>query len=57
MPNDQILKHLAKINKEMNEKYNSYNHLEKLQCIEEEEILNLEKKFDPFPLIKVIIIQ
>ena len=52
MPNDQILKHLAKINKEMNEKYNSYNHLEKLQCIEEEEILNLEKKFDPFSIDK-----
>ena len=52
MPNDQILKHLAKVNKEMNEKYNSFNHLDKLQCIEEEEILNLEKKFDPFSIDK-----
>ena len=52
MPNDQILKHLAKINKEMNEKYNSFNHLDKLQCIEEEEILKLEKKFDPFSIDK-----
>jgi hypothetical protein len=52
MPNDQILKHLTKINKEMNEKYNSFNHLDKLQCIEEEEILKLEKKFDPFSIDK-----
>ena len=52
MPNDQILKHLAKINKEMNDKYNSFNHLDKLQCIEEEEILKLEKKFDPFSIDK-----
>ena len=52
MPNDQILKQLIKINSEMNEKYNSFNHLDKMQCIEDEEILNIEKKFDPFSIDK-----
>ena len=36
----------------MNEKYNTYDHLDKLKCIEDEEILNLEKKFDPFSIDK-----
>ena len=39
-----------KINIEMNSKYNSYDHLDKFQCIENENILNIEKKFDPFSL-------
>ena len=39
-----------KINIEMNSKYNSYDHLDKFQCIENEKILNIEKKFDPFSL-------
>ena len=50
MSNDQILKELVKINTEMNEKYNSYDHLDKFKCLENEELLNLEKKFDPFSL-------
>ena len=50
MSNDQILKELLKINTEMNEKYNSYDHLDKFKCLENEELLNLEKKFDPFSL-------
>jgi len=41
-----------KINSEMNSKYNTYDHLDKLQCIEDENILNLEKKFDPFSIDK-----
>ena len=32
----------------MNSKYNSINHLDKLKCVENEEILNLEKKFENF---------
>ena len=41
-----------KLNEEMNSKYNTYDHLDKLKCIEEEEILNIEKKFDPFSIDK-----
>ena len=41
-----------KINSEMNLKYNTYDHLDKMQCIEDENILNLEKKFDPFLIDK-----
>ena len=52
MPNDQILKELVKINTEMNSKYNSYDHLDKMQCMESEEMLNLEKKFDIFSIDK-----
>ena len=52
MPNDQILKELVKINTEMNSKYNTYNHLDKMQCMENEEMLNLEKKFDLFSIDK-----
>ena len=52
MPNDQIIKELVKINTEMNSKYNTYNHLDKMQCIDSEEMLNLEKKFDIFSIDK-----
>jgi len=41
-----------KLNEEMNSKYNTYDHLDKLKCIEEEEILNIEKKLDPFSIDK-----
>ena len=37
-----------KVNEEMNSKYNTYDHLDKFKCNEDEEILNLEKKFDSF---------
>ena len=37
-----------KINEEMNSKYNTYDHLDKFKCNEDEKILNLEKKFDSF---------
>ncbi len=50
MPNNQIIKEIAKINVEMNSKYNSYDHLDKFKCQENEELLNLEKKFDPFSI-------
>ena len=52
MPNEQILKELVKINTEMNSKYNTYDHLDKFQCMESEEMLNLEKKFDIFSIDK-----
>ena len=47
-PNDKIMKDLLKINSEMNSKYNTYDNLDRLKCIEDEEILALDKKFDPF---------
>ena len=34
----------------MNTKYNSFDHLDKLKCIEKEDILNLEKKFETFSI-------
>ena len=49
-PNDHILKEIMKINSEMNLKYNTYDHLDKLQCIEDENILNIEKKLDQFSI-------
>ena len=36
----------------MNSKYNTFDHLDKLKCIENEEILNLEKKIDSFSIDK-----
>ena len=32
----------------MNSKYNTYDHLDKMKCIENEEIINIEKKFENF---------
>ena len=49
-PNDKIMKDLLKINSEMNSKYNTYDNLDRLKCIEDEEILSLDKKFDPFSI-------
>ena len=49
-PNDKIMKDLLKINSEMNSKYNTYDNLDRLKCIEDEEILALDKKFDPFSI-------
>ena len=34
----------------MNSKYNTYDHLDKLKCIENEKIINLEKKFEKFSI-------
>ena len=39
-----------KVNTEMNTKYNSYDHLDKLKCVENDEILNIEKKFESFSI-------
>ena len=50
MPNNQIIKEIAKINVEMNSKYNSYDHLDKLKCIANEEFINMEKKLDKFSI-------
>ena len=44
------MKEILKVNTEMNSKYNSYDHLDKLKCIDDEDILALEKKFDPFSI-------
>ena len=32
----------------MNSKYNSYDHLDKLKCVEDEKIIEIEKKFEQF---------
>ena len=34
----------------MNTKYNSYDHLDKLKCVENDEIINIEKKFEEFTI-------
>ena len=40
-----------KINQDMiNDNYISYNNLDKFKCDENPELLNLEKKLDPFSL-------
>ena len=39
-----------KVNSEMNTKYNSYDHLDKLKCVENDEIINIEKKFEAFSI-------
>lgn len=39
-----------KVNTEMNIKYNSYDHLDKLKCVENDEVLNIEKKFEAFTI-------
>ena len=37
-----------KLNSEMNAKYNTINHLDKLICVENEDIIKIEKKFEAF---------
>ena len=32
----------------MNSKYNTFDHLDKLKCVENEDIINIEKKFEFF---------
>ena len=39
-----------KLNTDMNTKYNSYDHLDKLKCVENDEIINIEKKFEEFSI-------
>ena len=34
----------------MNSKYNTFNHLDKLKCVENEEILKIEEKFEKFSI-------
>ena len=34
----------------MNSKYNTFDHLDKLKCIENEDIINIEKKFELFSI-------
>ena len=34
----------------MNSKYNTYDHLDKLKCIENEEIIKIDKKFENFSI-------
>ena len=48
--NDKILKDLVNLFKEMNSKYNSYDNFDKIKCIEDPKILDLEKKFDSFSI-------
>lgn len=44
-----------KVNEEMNSKYNTYDHLDKFKCNEDEKILNLEKNLTLFQKIKIMI--
>ena len=46
----QIFKNLIEINEEMNKKYNSYDHFDKLKCYDNIEIIDLEKKFEFFSI-------
>ena len=39
-----------KVNTEMNTKYDSYDHLDKLKCVENDEIISIEKKFEEFSI-------
>ena len=39
-----------KLNTEMNAKYNTINHLDKLICVENEDIIKIEKKFEAFTI-------
>ena len=39
-----------KVNTDMNTIYNSYDHLDKLKCVENDEIINIEKKFEEFSI-------
>ena len=50
MSNTQIFKELMKVSTEMNNKYSSYNHLDKLKCNDKEEFLNFEKKMNSFSI-------
>ena len=48
--NEQLIKEITKINVDMNSKYNTYDHLDKLKCIEDEKIIEIEKKFEQFSI-------
>ena len=50
MSNEQLMKEITKINVDMNSKYNSYDHLDKLKCVEDEKIIEIEKKFEQFSI-------
>ena len=45
-----IFKNLIEINEELNKKYNEYDHLDKLKCVDNIEILEIEKKFENFTI-------
>ena len=45
---EKILKDLIQLNEEMNNKYNTYDHFERFKCNENNEILEIEKKFENF---------
>ena len=50
LTDEKILKDLIEINEEMNKKYNSYDHLDKLRCYDNIEIIEIEKKFEFFSI-------
>ena len=47
---EKIFKDLIEINEDLNKKYNSYNHYERLKCIVNDDIIEIEKKFEDFSL-------
>ena len=50
LKDENILKNLIEINEEMNKKYNSYDHLDKLKCYDDIHIMEIEKKFEIFSI-------
>ena len=50
LTDEKILKDLIEINEEMNKKYNSYDHFDKLRCYDNIEIIEIEKKFEFFSI-------
>ena len=47
---EKIFKDLIEINEEMNKKYNSYDHYDKLKCYDNIDIIEIEKKFEYFSI-------
>ena len=41
---------MIELNEEMNKKYNTYDHFDKLKCVENSEIIEIEKRFDTFSI-------
>ena len=50
LKDENILKNLIEINEEMNKKYNSYDHFDKLKCNDDLNIIEIEKKFEFFSI-------
>ena len=47
---EKILKDIIALYEEMNKKYNTYDHFDKLKCVENSQIIEIEKKFENFSI-------